>query len=63
MLDVTNARDRDLRPVAEDHAALADVVRTGDVPAASPRSPSTWTAHWVGCAPRSPTDPGARPAS
>jgi len=31
MLDVTNARDRDLRPVAEDHAALADVVRTGDV--------------------------------
>ncbi len=34
MLDVTNTRDRDLRPVAADHAELAAVVRSGDVEAA-----------------------------
>jgi GntR family transcriptional regulator of gluconate operon len=31
MLDVTNSTDRDLRPVAQDHADLADVVRAGEV--------------------------------
>lgn len=34
MLDVTNSRDRDLRPVAADHQDLAAVVRSGDVDAA-----------------------------
>lgn len=30
MLDVTNTRDRDLRPTAQDHADLAHAVRSGD---------------------------------
>lgn len=34
MLDVTNTQDRDLRPIAQDHADLADVVRGGDLQAA-----------------------------
>lgn len=29
MLDVTNTRDRDLRPIASDHAELADALRFG----------------------------------
>jgi GntR family transcriptional regulator of gluconate operon len=31
MLDVTNTRDRDLHPAAADHAALAELVRAGDL--------------------------------
>jgi GntR family transcriptional regulator of gluconate operon len=31
MLDVTNAADRDLRPIAQDHAALAEVVQAGEL--------------------------------
>jgi len=31
MLDVTNATDRDLRPIAHDHATLAEVVQAGEV--------------------------------
>src|SRR5436190_1584662 len=31
MLAVTNTTDRDLNPIAQDHADLADVVRTGEL--------------------------------
>lgn len=34
MLAVTNTIDRDLRPIAQDHVDLADVVRSGEVGAA-----------------------------
>ncbi|SDN03448.1 GntR family transcriptional regulator [Allokutzneria albata] len=43
VLDITNT-DRDLRPIAEDHAELAAVVRSGDVEAAL----STLTTHLDG---------------
>ncbi|MCP3798411.1 GntR family transcriptional regulator [Allokutzneria sp. A3M-2-11 16] len=43
VLDITNT-DRDLRPIAEDHAELAAVVRSGDVAAAL----STLTTHLDG---------------
>ena len=63
MLDVTNARDRDLRPVADDHATLAAVVRAGDVATAL----AALTEHLDGSLGRMRAAladrPGARPAS